>query len=89
MLFVHVLAADGRRVAQRDLPLRSYDYPTSRWRPGELVIDSADLPLPELPAGAYRVVAGLYSPRTGQRLAAAAQGDCPENAVPLAEVHIE
>ncbi len=48
------------RVAQRDLRLRHVDYPTSRWQPGELVVDSADISLPVLGSGEYRVLLGLY-----------------------------
>lgn len=67
-LFVHVYDAAGQRVAQRDLPLRYGDYPTSHWQPGELVIDRADMPLPALPAGAYRLLIGLYDAETGAPL---------------------
>ncbi|MGQ9828746.1 MAG: hypothetical protein ACUVSW_12880 [Roseiflexus sp.] len=67
-LFVHVYDSNGRRVAQRDLPLRFYDYPTSHWQVGEMVIDQADTPLPELPVGKYSLLIGLYDPKTGERL---------------------
>jgi hypothetical protein len=67
-LFVHVYDGAGARVAQRDLPLRYEDYPTSRWRPGELVIDRADMPLPTLPPGDYRLELGLYDGATGAAL---------------------
>ncbi|MEI7773066.1 MAG: hypothetical protein WCI67_23960, partial [Chloroflexales bacterium] len=73
-LFIHVLDAKGQRVAQRDLPLRAEDYPSSHWRAGELVIDRADLALPPLPPGDYRLVIGLYDPASGARLPA----DTPE-----------
>ncbi|HEU4325896.1 MAG TPA: glycosyltransferase family 39 protein [Roseiflexaceae bacterium] len=66
-LFIHVLAPDGSRVAQRDLPLRAADYPSSRWTPGELVLDSADLDTSGLPPGVYRVLFGLYD-ASGARL---------------------
>lgn len=68
-LFIHVYNEEGQRVAQRDLPLRYDDYPTSRWQPGELVIDRADMPLPVLPLGSYRLLVGLYDGTTGARLA--------------------
>ncbi len=66
-LFIHILAPDGARVAQRDLPLRAADYPSSRWVPGELVLDSADLDTSALPPGVYRVLFGLYD-ASGARL---------------------
>ncbi|HMQ30635.1 MAG TPA: phospholipid carrier-dependent glycosyltransferase [Chloroflexaceae bacterium] len=74
-LFVHVYDAAGARVAQRDLPLRYEDYPTSRWRPGELVIDRADMPLPALPPGEYSLQIGLYDAATGAPLPA--EGGAP------------
>lgn len=67
-LFVHVVDAAGTTVAQRDLPLRYGDYPSSNWQPGELVIDRADLPLPALPPGQYRLEVGLYDAATGLAL---------------------
>jgi hypothetical protein len=72
VLFIHVYDANDQRVAQRDLPLRYGDYPTSRWQPGELVIDRADMPLPALPPGDYRLLIGLYDPATGAALPASA-----------------
>lgn len=67
-LFMHVLDAGGNTVAQRDAPIRQGDYQTSHWRPGEIVVDRADMPLPALPAGAYRVRVGVYRLETGERL---------------------
>lgn len=74
-LFVHVYDAAGNRVAQRDLPLRSEDYRTTRWQPGELVIDRADMPLPALAPGEYSLQVGLYDAATGAPLAA--EGGAP------------
>ena len=67
-LFIHVLNAQGEIVAQRDLPVRSEDYPSSHWREGELVIDRADMVLPALPSGDYRMIIGLYNPANGAGL---------------------
>jgi hypothetical protein len=64
MLFAHLIGADGRRVAQVDLP-----YPTGGWEAGAYQQTELVLPLPaELPAGAYRLVIGLYDPNGGARL---------------------
>jgi hypothetical protein len=64
MLFAHLIAPDGRRVAQVDLP-----YPTSSWRAGRYATTDLPLALPaDAPAGAYRLVIGLYDPSNGQRL---------------------
>lgn len=44
-------------------------YPTSHWRPGEIVVDSHTLDLPEgLPDGEYYVEIGWYLLSTGERL---------------------
>lgn len=67
-LFIHVVDPQGVKVAQRDLPLRYGDYPTSRWQPGELVIDRGDLALPPLPSGEYRLELGLYDAASDQHL---------------------
>jgi 4-amino-4-deoxy-L-arabinose transferase-like glycosyltransferase len=68
VLFIHVVDAGGAVVFQRDLPPRAEDYPTSRWQQGELVIDKADLPLPALPPGEYRLLIGLYDPASFAQL---------------------
>lgn len=68
-VFVHVVDAQGRLVAQRDTPPQGGRHPTSAWRPGEIVVDPANVPLPAaLPPGAYQVVVGLYRPDDGRRL---------------------
>lgn len=59
--FVHVLAADGRIVAQAD-PLAGADsYPTSLWAAGTLMINRVSLALPpDTAPGLYQVAVGLY-----------------------------
>jgi 4-amino-4-deoxy-L-arabinose transferase-like glycosyltransferase len=65
-IFVHVLNAAGRTVAQRDAPPWQGRFPTSSWRPGTLIVDVNDLPLPaDLPAGEYSLVAGMFDPASG------------------------
>ncbi len=64
VLFAHVLAADGRRLAQVDLP-----YPTSQWQPGRYQATELPLAIPaDAPTGALRLVIGLYDAASGQRL---------------------
>lgn len=65
--FVHLVGPDGTLVAQLDRPPAG--YPTSDWRPGEIVVDHfrVDLP-PDLPAGDYRLRTGFYDPATVTRL---------------------
>ena len=40
----------------------------SRWKPGELVVDSADLDLSALPPGTYQLTIGLYDAANGSRI---------------------
>ncbi len=69
-VFVHLIAPDGSTIAQSDAqPHWSGDWPTSRWVPGELVLDGHQLAVPEaIPAGPYQVHVGLYSWPTLERL---------------------
>jgi len=68
-IFLHLLDAQGRMVAQRDTLIRGYDYPTSRWQPGELAVDLADLYIPpELADGMYHLEIGVYDMQTMRRL---------------------
>jgi hypothetical protein len=67
-LFVHVIDAQGRRIGQIDVPPGG-DVPTGAWRVGQQIAVPLPVALPaDLPAGSYRVVAGLYDAR-GARLA--------------------
>jgi hypothetical protein len=73
-MFVHVLDAQGRLVAQHDQPPRGGRYPTDVWRAGDVVPDSIVIErekLSGLPAGQYAVWAGIYHAETAQRLAVA------------------
>lgn len=65
--FVHVLAADGSKVAQVDLPIDDGMFP--QWQAGQQFGRPLALPLPDgLPAGKYRVALGVYQPVEGKRL---------------------
>jgi hypothetical protein len=69
-VFVHLIKPDDSgKVAQIDgLPLSGYG-PTSRWEPGEIVVDEHSLHLDEsMPPGAYSIVVGLYHPETVENL---------------------
>jgi hypothetical protein len=69
-VFVHVLRPDGTCCAwQSDAMPRGGAYPTSRWRPGEVVVDTYAIALPPgLPPGEYPIEVGLYLAEAGQRL---------------------
>ncbi len=59
--FVHLLdPATGQPLAQHDGMPRHNTYPTSQWVAGEIVADELFLPLADVPAGEFALVAGLY-----------------------------
>ena len=64
-VFVHVLDADGRIVAQKDQQPVGGANPTSLWGEGERVIDPYTL---EAPRTAAQIELGLYQADTGVRL---------------------
>jgi hypothetical protein len=75
-LFVHVVAADGRTVAQHDGPPLGGSYPTDRWRAGERVLETIALELADdAPFGPAAVRVGWYDWRDGSRLATAGADD--------------
>jgi hypothetical protein len=75
-LFLHLLDSKGRLVAQRDTEPFNGLRPTSTWTQDEMIIDrEAVLIPPGTPAGDYRLVLGLYSGETGQRLPVDSGGD--------------
>lgn len=68
-VFVHLVDAAGRIVAQHDGIPANGDLPTNIWLAGEVIADPHTLWLPpDLPAGQYALRVGLYDPATGQRL---------------------
>ena len=67
--FVHVRNQTGDTVAQIDVQPLAGEYPTSRWKAGEIVVDQIAVPLPpDLSAGSYRLLLGLYQWDTLERL---------------------
>jgi hypothetical protein len=68
-VFVHLVGADDRPVAQRDGAPGEGTLPTTGWVAGEFLRDGYALAVPAgLPPGDYRLLVGMYDPRTGQRL---------------------
>ncbi len=77
-VFVHVLDGSGQLVAQADGPPAGGRWPAPYWLPNLAVDDSRHVRLPPgLPAGQYRVSAGLYRLDTGERLATTPVGPEP------------
>jgi 4-amino-4-deoxy-L-arabinose transferase-like glycosyltransferase len=63
-LFAHLLAPDGGRIAQVDLPL-----PSGGWTPGRYQATELPIGIPaDAPPGRYRLAIGLYEPPGGPRL---------------------
>ena len=68
-VFIHVLDADGRIVAQSDQQPAAGEMPTSSWPVGYRLVDTMAVTLPaELPAGPYDLIVGLYDATTAARL---------------------
>jgi hypothetical protein len=75
MLVVHVLDAQGNRVAQVDVPPAGPEVLPQSWRSGHYYRWFHPLPVgADLPAGTYWLALGLYAPATFERL--------PVNAAP-------
>jgi hypothetical protein len=77
-VFVQLLNNAGQVIAQQDAQPQAGAAPTTTWLPGEILIDSYILPVPELEAGNYQLIAGLYNPATGERLPLISGGDFVE-----------
>jgi hypothetical protein len=75
-LFLQLLTPDGALAAQHDSPPNGGYTPTSTWLPDQRIVSRHALALPaDLPAGEYRLIAGLYNPATGQRLPVGPNGN--------------
>src|SRR5262249_49618142 len=72
-VFVHVLDPTGQSVvAQRDAEPQGGAAPTTSWVVGEALDDAYELALPSgTVAGEYPVEAGVYEPKSGERLSLA------------------
>ena len=68
-VFLQLLSPDGRLVAQDDgLPMDG-QAPIHTWMAGETIADPHTVTVPErLGPGDYSLIAGLYDPRTMERL---------------------
>jgi len=82
-VFLHLVTAEGRLVAQSDGPPDGGRRPLPSWLVGEVVADRHLLTV-SLPPGEYRLLAGLYDPVSGQRFSGPA-GD----AVDLGVLRVE
>jgi uncharacterized membrane protein len=63
-IFTHLVAADGTLIAQADHIAGADSYPTSLWRPGNLLYNRFEIPISaDTPPGEYQVIIGLYDQR--------------------------
>jgi hypothetical protein len=68
-VFAQLLTAENELITQSDSFPAAGQRPTTGWLPDEIITDTHTLLLPaEVPAGDYRLIAGLYDPLTGERL---------------------
>ena len=67
-VFVHVVDAHGKIVAQKDQQPDNGADPTSLWDDGEIAMDHYTFNLPPDASGTYRIELGLYRAQTGARL---------------------
>jgi hypothetical protein len=75
-VFVHALAEDGTKVAQRDTRPCNGECPTPTWQPGEIITDRYQLALaPDAPASPSRLAVGLYLLESGDRATVVGRDD--------------
>ncbi len=68
-VFVHLVDGDGNIVAQSDGQPANWTRPTAGWAPGEYILDSHTLSIPQgLSLDNLSLRVGLYDPDTGRRL---------------------
>jgi hypothetical protein len=68
VVFTQLLDSNDRLVAGFDQPPLGGAYPTSTWPAGQPILERRTIPLNDVPAGEYRLIAGLYRPDSGQRM---------------------
>ena len=78
--FVQLLTQDWERIAGDEQLILRWLYPTIAWQPEQVIPDVFNLELPsDLPAGAYRLVAGAYYVNGGEIPAQSFIGDTVDN----------
>jgi hypothetical protein len=75
-VFVHLFdPATAQNVAQSDAQPRGGAYPTSWWIAGEVISDTATLPLDGVPPGTYQLAVGMYDYTVTRLPAVTADGE--------------
>jgi hypothetical protein len=91
-VFVHLIggynpATGGPVWAQDDSWPLAGGHPTTRWLPGQVVVDRHVLDVPEgTPPGVYQVHVGLYDALTGERLSVS---DADPAAIVIGEIELD
>ena len=90
-IFTHLIDEDLHIWAQVDNQPLGSTYPTSRWEPGEHVVDRFALQLdPATPPGEYWIQVGWYDSTTTERLSVLdSDGNGIAERVLVAPVHVE
>lgn len=90
-VFVHLVTPDdSARVAQSDNEPNLGFRPTTRWSPGEIIVDEQQVHLdPDTPPGTYRLLAGMYRPEDVSNLVVrSAPATLPGDRLDLGEITI-
>ncbi len=90
-IFVHLCDSQGQTLAQRDSPPWQGLFPLQTWPLNQLVSENLDLALPPtLPAGAYRLLIGLYNPLNQGRYPALVEEQAPpKSEIDLGQVELK
>ncbi|MFN8490799.1 MAG: glycosyltransferase family 39 protein [Caldilineaceae bacterium] len=90
-VFNQVLSADRQIVGQLDGQPGCAALPTNDWSVGELLTDHYRVPIaPTTAAGSYRLVTGMYEPKTGVRLTVkSAPQRTLDNGVELTQITVQ
>ncbi len=88
--FVHLIASDGKRIAQDDQQPVEGRMPTPLWRPGLHIVDEYELVLPDtITDGVYTLIIGLYNEKTMQRLPVFIKGELVGDSVQLGILEVK
>lgn len=88
-VFVHLLDARQRVVAQRDAEPGGGARPTTTWQLGEVLADNYGVLIPpDTPPGEYDIEVGMYSAATGTRLPVSQEGQPLGDRVLLSPVRV-
>jgi len=90
-VYIHMVDASGRVIAQRDSAPRGGDFPTQEWMPGDIIIDPYSITIPsDTQPGEYTMITGMYDPATGERLPVTdGEGSYPRDHVTVARLTVE